>query len=49
MWGLGGIIGPPASGSAIQAFGPVGLVGVIAGLSLLLVVFALWRSATRRA
>jgi MFS family permease len=48
MWGFGGIVGPPASGSAIQAVGPLGLVGVIAGLSLLLVMFALWRSATRR-
>ena len=49
MWGFGGIVGPPASGSAIQAIGPLGFVGVIAGLSLLLVAFALWRSATRRA
>lgn len=49
MWGLGGIVGPPVAGGAIQAVGPPGFVGVIAGLSLLLVGFTLWRSATRRA
>ena len=49
MWGIGGIVGPPLAGSSMQAAGPVGLVGVIAGLSLVLVAFALWRSATRRA
>lgn len=49
MWGAGGIVGPPVAGASIQAAGPLGLVGVIAGLSLFLVAFALWRSLTRRA
>jgi len=49
MWGAGGIVGPPVAGAAIQAVGPLGLVGVIAGLSLMLVAFALWRSLNRRA
>ncbi|MGE0499947.1 MAG: MFS transporter [Rhizobiaceae bacterium] len=49
MWGAGGIVGPPGAGFAIEATGPLGLVGVIAGLSLALVVFALWREQRRRA
>lgn len=47
MWGAGGIVGPPGAGAAIQAFGPLGLPAVIAGLSMSLVVFALYRAAVR--
>jgi MFS family permease len=49
MWGVGGIVGPPGAGIAIQAFGPLGLPAVVAGLSFGLVVFALYRSARRAA
>jgi MFS family permease len=48
MWGLGGIVGPPTSGALMQAIGPLGLPVVIAGLSSLLVTFALLRSLSRR-
>ncbi|WP_332812608.1 MFS transporter [Sphingomonas sp.] len=49
MWGVGGIAGPPGSGAAIQAFGPIGLPMVSAGLSAVLIVFAIYRAAVRRA
>lgn len=49
LWGAGGIVGPPVAGGAIQLVGPVGLPAVIVTLSSILVAFALWRSATRRA
>jgi MFS family permease len=49
MWGLGGIIGPPSSGLAIELVGPLGLPGVIAALSVALVAFALWREWRRDA
>lgn len=49
MWGVGGIAGPPGSGAAIQAFGPIGLPLVSAGLSAVLIVFAIYRAAARRA
>ena len=48
MWGVGGIIGPPGSGLVMQTFGAPGLPAVIATLSAFLVVFSLYRSATRR-
>lgn len=48
MWGVGGIVGPPGAGLAIQSFGPRGLPVVIVTLSLALVVFALWREWQRR-
>ncbi len=48
MWGVGGMAGPPAAGTLMQATGPLGLPGVIAVLCGLLVVFAVIRSATRR-
>ena len=47
MWGVGGIIGPPGSGFAIQHVGPTGLPAVIAVLSGTLVVFSLYRSLVR--
>ncbi len=49
MWGAGGIVGPPSAGALMQAIGPLGLPTVIAGLDVLLVVFALYRSSVRRA
>jgi branched-subunit amino acid permease len=48
MWGAGGIVGPPSAGALMQAIGPLGLPTVIAGLDVLLVVFALYRSSVRR-
>lgn len=48
MWGVGGILGPPGSGLAMQSIGAPGLPTVIATLSAFLVVFSLYRSLTRR-
>ena len=47
MWGAGGIVGPPSAGALMQAIGPLGLPTVIAGLDVLLVLFALYRSSVR--
>lgn len=47
MWGIGGIVGPPAAGGLMQHLGPVGLPSVIACLSLGLVTFALYRALRR--
>jgi MFS family permease len=47
MWGAGGIVGPPSAGALMQVIGPLGLPTVIAGLDVLLVVFALYRSSVR--
>jgi MFS family permease len=44
MWGVGGIVGPPGSGFAIEVLGPLGLPATIAGLSGALVAFVLWRA-----
>jgi MFS family permease len=48
MWGAGGIVGPPATGLAMEGFGPLGMPAVIAALSFALVAFALYRAAARR-
>ncbi|MBX3577013.1 MAG: MFS transporter [Rhizobiaceae bacterium] len=48
MWGVGGIVGPPGSGLVMEAVGAPGLPVVIATLSGILVLFALYRSLTRR-
>ena len=48
MWGAGGIVGPPSAGMLMQAIGPLGLPAVIGGLDILLVTFALYRSASRK-
>lgn len=48
MWGVGGIIGPPGSGLAMQHFGAPGLPAVIAGLSAALVLFAAYRALARK-
>ncbi|HTM78925.1 MAG TPA: MFS transporter [Devosia sp.] len=48
MWGVGGMIGPPAAGFFMQTFGPVGLPAMIAVLSAILVGFSTFRSFTRR-
>ena len=47
MWGAGGIVGPPSAGMLMQAIGPLGLPTVIAGLDILLITFALYRSSRR--
>ena len=47
MWGLGGIIGPPGAGGAIQIFGGHALPVFIAALCAGLLVFALYRTARR--
>lgn len=49
MWGVGGIVGPPGAGVAMQAIGPVGLPLTVACLSLALVAFAVWRQMRRDA
>jgi len=49
MWGVGGIVGPPGAGFAIEAAGPLGLPVMLATLSFGLVAFALWREHRRRA
>lgn len=49
MWGLGGIVGAPSSGLAIQLVGPHGMPAVIATLSAALVVFATYRTLLRQA
>ncbi len=48
MWGAGGIVGPPGAGALMQVIGPLGLPVVIAGLDVLLVSFALYRSVKRK-
>jgi hypothetical protein len=48
MWGVGGIVGPPGAGFAIEAAGPLGLPFTLASLSFGLVAFALWREHQRR-
>ncbi|MBE7185257.1 MAG: MFS transporter [Methylobacterium mesophilicum] len=47
MWGMGGIIGAPTSGLAIQLVGPHGMPIVIATLSATLVAFASYRTLRR--
>lgn len=47
MWGAGGIVGPPTAGVLMQAIGPLGLPVVIAGLSAILIVSVILRSAYR--
>lgn len=47
MWGVGGIVGPPGAGIAIERFGSIGLPGVLVSLSSFVVVFLLYRSAMR--
>lgn len=47
MWGLGGIVGPPGAGFAIQAFGPQGLPVVLMAMCVGLVAFALYRENVR--
>ena len=38
MWGVGGVVGPPAAGSAMDMIGSIGLpVTLFAGFCLLLV------------
>ena len=36
MWGLGGLVGTPLAGGAMQLFGPIGLPIVVAGIFTLL-------------
>ncbi|HTV72047.1 MAG TPA: MFS transporter [Rhizobiaceae bacterium] len=47
MWGVGGIAGPPGSGLVMEVIGAPGLPVVIASLSGILVLFALYRALTR--
>lgn len=48
MWGVGGIVGPPSAGLAMQAIGTLGLPIVMVSLNVMLVAFALYRAAVRR-
>lgn len=48
MWGVGGIVGPPGAGVAMEAVGAIGLPLVIAVLCAGLVIFALWREMRRQ-
>ncbi len=48
FWGAGGIVGAPATGSMIQAIGPLGLPLGICGLCTMLVVFVSYRTLARR-
>ena len=43
MWGVGGILGPLAGGSAMDAMGPQGLPLAMAAACLLFVVLAVYR------
>ncbi|MBL8584698.1 MAG: MFS transporter [Rhizobiaceae bacterium] len=47
MWGAGGIVGPPGTGLVMEWLGPIGLPGLIAAQSLLLVAFAVLRARRR--
>lgn len=47
MWGVGGIVGPPSSGVAMQMLGTQGLPTVMVSLNVMLVAFALYRAARR--
>jgi hypothetical protein len=46
-WGVGGSAGPPGSGLVMEVIGAPGLPVVIASLSAVLVLFALYRALTR--
>jgi MFS family permease len=47
MWGVGGIVGPPISGTVIDGLGAVGLPLLMATLSASLAVFAIYRALRR--
>lgn len=47
MWGVGGIVGPPASGFAMQAFGVDGLPAALAAMCLALLLYAAHRARRR--
>ena len=43
MWGLGGLVGPPVAGAAMDGFGPQGFPLTLAALFGVLVIAVLWR------
>lgn len=47
MWGVGGIVGPPISGTVMDGAGAVGLPLLMAALSGSLAVFAVYRALRR--
>jgi len=48
LYQLGAILGPPAGGAGMDAFGNAGLMWVLSGAAFLFLVFAAWRSRVRR-
>lgn len=48
LYQLGAILGPPAGGAGMDAFGSGGLMWVLAGAAFLFLLFAAWRSRVRR-
>jgi MFS family permease len=48
LYQLGAILGPPAGGAGMDAFGNAGLMWVLSGAALLFLLFAAWRSRARR-
>ena len=49
MWGVGGLVGPPGAGGAMQLIGLQGLPFVLFALCAMLVLFALYRKRQRGA
>ena len=47
MWGLGGLIGPPVTGAAMELAGPEALPAFLAGCYLLLMLLILARTLRR--
>jgi MFS family permease len=43
IWGVGGLVGPPLAGAAMDLFGPNGLPLLLGGAFLPLVAAAIWR------
>lgn len=48
LYQVGAILGPPAGGAGMDAFGNEGLMWVVAGAALLFLLFAAWRNRVRR-
>ncbi len=48
LYQLGAILGPPAGGAGMDAFGNGGLMWVLSSVALLFLIFAAWRGRVRR-